>query len=171
MQENSLSAIVRVVQSYWTLCVTLGVVVGIFMVGSGLISLNRRRQESGGLGVSVVGILVGVAFINLPWWINTWSLTFLGVHANSDPLAYSTTSTSVNSAAMRAILSIIAAVGLWGVMKGLHRFRESTYDRREFWPGVSQTIAGIFAINLSVAAQMLIPFVPAPIQSLLRLFA
>lgn len=171
MGDGALAAIIRVVQSYWTLCVTLAVVIGIFMVGTSLVALNRRRNESGGFAAALSGILVGVAFVNLPWWINAWSLTFLGARATADPLSYSPPSTSVNTEAMRAIMSIIAAVGLWGVMKGLHRFRESTYDRREFWPGVSQSLAGIFAINLPVAAQMLIPFVPAPVQNLLRLFA
>lgn len=170
MDGNFYASVLRLVQSYWTLSVSLAVVIGVFLVGTSLASLNRRRQEGGGWAVGLSGLLIGVAFVNLPWWINTWSVTLMGTHAAADPLAYSPPAGAVNAAAAKAIIAIIGAVGLFGVMKGLHLFRESVYDRHAFWPGVTHSLGGLFAINVTAVATMLIPFVPGPVQALLRLF-
>jgi hypothetical protein len=171
MDADSFSAVVRFVQSYWTVFTTTSVLTGLCLFGTGLLKLNRRRHEGGGLAIGFTGMAVGAAFVNVPGWIDVWSMTLIGVHANVDPLSYSTAGATVNTGAVRAILGILSAVGAYGVAKGLLLFRESVYDRQTFWPAVRHTLGGVFGINFATAAQLLAPLVPGPVQNLLQILS
>ena len=171
MEPDNFSAVMQLVQSYWTVFTTACVLTGLCLFGTGLTQLNRRRQEGGGIGAGFTGMAVGAAFINMPGWINMWSVTLLGVHASVDPLSYSTSSTAVSTGAVRAILGILGAVGAYGVAKGLLLFRETPHDRNAFWPAVRHTIGGIFGVNFATAAQILVPLVPGPVRGLLQILS
>jgi hypothetical protein len=171
MQPDSFSAVIQFVQSYWTVFTTASVLTGLCLVGTGLVHLNRRRQEGGGIAIGFTGMAVGAAFINVPGWIDMWSLTLLGVHASVDPLSYGTSGAAVNTGAVRAILGILGTVGAYGIAKGLLLFRESVYDRQAFWPAVRHTVGGVFGVNFATAAQLLAPLVPGPVQNLLQILS
>jgi len=171
MGPDSFSAVIRFVQSYWTVFTTGSVLTGLCLFGTGLVRLNRRRHEGGGTAIGFTGVAVGAAFINVPGWIDMWSLTLLGVHASVDPLSYAMSDSAVNTGAVRAILGILGAVGAYGTAKGLLLFRESVYDRQAFWPAVRHTVGGIFGVNFTTAAQLLVPLVPGPVQNLLQILS
>ncbi len=168
MEPDNFSAVIQFVQSWWTVFTTASILMGVCLFGTALMHLNRRRQEGGGISIGFTGLAVGAAFVNIPGWINMWSLTLLGVHASVDPLSYGTADAAVKSGAVRAILGILSAVGAYGVAKGLLLFRESPHDRQAFWPAIRHTIGGIFSVNFATAAQILAPLVPGPVSSLLQ---
>lgn len=171
MEPDSFSAVIRFVQSYWTVFTTASVLTGLSLFGTGLLRLNRRQHEGGGIAIGFAGMAAGAALINVPGWIDMWSLTLLGVRSSVDPLSYGTSDAAVNTGAVRAILGILSAVGAYGVAKGLLLFRESVYDRQAFWPAVRHTIGGVFGVNFATAAQILAPLVPGPVQSLLKILS
>ncbi len=169
MDTDIYSAVIQFTQSYWGICKTLSTAIGVGLFGLGIASLNKRRQEGGGWAVGFTGIILGAAFINLPAWIDMWSVTLMGVQSSTDALAYGGAGATGSGAGIKAILGILGAVGSYGVIKGLLLCRESVYDRQAFWPGVRHTLGGVFGINFSTAAQLLIPLVPGPVQNLLSL--
>jgi hypothetical protein len=171
MNADSFSAIISFVQSYYTLFMTFSVLMGVVLAGTGFARLNRRRHEGGGPAIGFSGIAIGAAFVNLPGWIDLWSLTLIGVHGSLDPLSYGGSTSGVNAGAVRAILGILGSVGTYGVGKGLLLLRESVYDRQAFWPAVRHTLGGVFGINFTTAAQLLAPLVPGPVQSLLQILS
>jgi hypothetical protein len=171
MNADSFSAIISFVQAYYTLFTTFCVLTGLVLVGTGFARLNRRRHEGGGVSIGFSGIAVGAALVNLPGWIDLWSMTLMGVHASIDPLSYGGSGSGVNAGAVRAILGILGSVGAYGVGKGLLLFRESVHDRQTFWPAVRHTMGGVFGINFTTAAQLLAPLVPGPVQSLLKILS
>ncbi len=171
MNADSFSAIIGFVQAYYTLFTTFSIVTGLILVGTGFARLNRRRNEGGGPAIGFSGIVVGAACVNLPGWIDLWSMTLLGVHGSLDPLSYGGSTSGVNAGAVRAIIGILGSVGAYGVGKGLLLFRESVYDRQAFWPALRHTLGGVFGINFTTAAQLLAPLVPGPVQSLLQILS
>lgn len=171
MNADSFSAIIGFVQAYYTLFTAFSILTGVILVGTGFARLNRRRNEGGGAAVGFSGVVVGAACVNLPGWIDLWSMTLLGVHGSLDPLSYGGSASAVNAGAVRAIIGILGSVGAYGVGKGLLLFRESVHDRQAFWPALRHTLGGVFGINFTTAAQLLAPLVPGPVQSLLQLLS
>jgi hypothetical protein len=156
---NNLPAVWNLVQLGFIL-LGAGLVVAGLMVGACNAGDSHRGGGRGPFAMCICGVLL----VNIGLDMSMFAMTLYN-QAGATGLSTTTSTGNGTSLYLNVALGIIGIVGLYGLGSGIHMCSHGATDSRQFFSGITKSVAGIMAINMSLTMSMLGASVGGVLQS------